>query len=145
MILYINTTGEEKVALALGKAGKLVAKKEFKAKYQQSEKLLPAIDLILQKAKIKPKDLSGIVVVKGPGPFTATRVGVTVANALGYTSNIKTTGIQKSEFRNQAELVMKGYEKLLRMKKKRGSMIVEPVYDREPNITINNYKLRIKK
>lgn len=151
MILYINTTDGEKVALALGKAGKLVAKREFKAKYKQSELLLPAIDLLLQKAKVKPKDLDGIVVVKGPGPFTATRIGVTVANALGYALEIPIVGIKNlpceikpraisrgKELQITSELIMEGYEKLRKMKNKKGIMAVEPVYDKGPNITIKN-------
>src|SRR3989344_6405971 len=100
MMLYINTTDEEKVALALGKAGKLIAKREFKAKYRQSETLLPAIDLLLAKNKIKLSDLLGVVVVKGPGPFTATRIGVTVANALAYGLNIKIAGLRAGEVYN---------------------------------------------
>jgi tRNA threonylcarbamoyl adenosine modification protein YeaZ len=145
MILYINTTSGEKVYLALGKAGKLIIKKEFKAKYKQSELLLPAIDLLLKKAKVKPKSLDSIVVVKGPGPFTATRIGVTVANALGYAMGIPIIGFKISDFRFmisdhrfQDELIKKGYEKLRKIKKKKGVMAVEPVYDKRPNITIKN-------
>ena len=135
MILYINTSDEEKVALALGKAEKLIAKREFKAKYRQSEKLMPAIDLLLTKTKIKLSDLEGVVVVNGPGPFTATRIGVTVANALAYGLNIKIAGLRADEFDNIEETVSGGWEKLSKTKK---GKIIEPVYDREPNITIKN-------
>ncbi|MFA6551528.1 MAG: tRNA (adenosine(37)-N6)-threonylcarbamoyltransferase complex dimerization subunit type 1 TsaB [Patescibacteria group bacterium] len=136
MTLYINTTGAEKVALALGKAGKLLAKREFKAKYQQSEKLLPAIDLLLQKAGIKLKNVENIVVVAGPGPFTATRIGVTVANALAYALKINIVGVKASEFGGSEELIKIGDERLRQIKDKRGIMAVEPFYDQEPNITI---------
>jgi len=134
IILYINTTGEEKVYLALGNKGKLIAKKEFKAKYRQSERLIPAIDLLLKKNKVKMQDLSGIAVVNGPGPFTATRIGVTVANALGYACGLQVAGIKNSEFKNQEKLIKLGYEKLRKVKK---SYLVEPVYDKEPNITVS--------
>ena len=136
MILYINTTGAEKVALALGKAGKLIAKREFKAKYQQSEKLLPAIDLLLQTAGVKLKDVKSIVVVTGPGPFTATRIGVTVANALAYALKMNIVGVKASEFGGWKELIKIGDEKLHQIKDKRGIMAVEPFYNQEPNITI---------
>ena len=122
------------MALALGKAGKLIAKKEFKAKYRQSERLLPAIDLLLKKAKVKLQDLAGIAVVRGPGPFTATRIGVTVANALSYALNIKIAGLRADEFNTVEAMIAMGWKKL---KKEKAGKIVEPVYDREPNITIS--------
>ncbi len=137
MILYINTTDGEKITLALGRAGELVAEKEFKAKYSQSETLLPAIYLLLTKNKIKLSDLRGIVIVNGPGPFTATRIGVTTANALAYGLKIKIAGLRAGEFKSIEEMVAKGWVKLKKVKLKN---IVEPVYDREPNITIGKYK-----
>jgi len=133
IILYINTTGEEKVYLALGNKGKLIAKKEFKAKYRQSERLIPAIDLLLKKNKVKMQDLSGIAVVNGPGPFTATRIGVTVANALAYALNIKIAGLRADEFNSVEAMIIKGWQGL---KKAKIGGIIKPVYNREPNITI---------
>lgn len=131
MILYINTTDTEKVEIGLYEGKKLVKNKAFKAKYRQSEKLLPEIDKLLKSAKKKPKDIHGIAVVKGPGPFTALRIGVATANALGYALGVPVVGIKK-ESNSHASFVET-------LRKWNGSWTpkraVEPVYGREPNIT----------
>jgi len=46
----------------------------------------------LEKENIKPEDIDSIEVNPGPGSFTGTRVGVAIANALGYGLEIKVNG-----------------------------------------------------
>lgn len=145
MILFIDTTSGTHISIALADKDKVLAKSKLKAQYRQSEKLLPAIDKLLSlprrnfnsiRGKVQRNvDLSaitGIVVVNGPGPFTATRIGVTTANALGYALGIKVAGLRADEFDGTAEMVLKGRGKL---KKTRKQSAVEPFYDREPSIT----------
>jgi len=148
MILYIDTSDAEKMTIALGKNGKVVAKRSLKAKYKQAEKLLPAIDILLKKFNVqKTLDIRGIAVVKGPGPFTALRIGVATANALAYainkeqgTSNkttkrkISVVGISKDEYKDLDELMQKIEDK---MKKAKKGSIIEPEYGKEPNITVS--------
>ena len=149
MILYIDTTNAEKMTIALGNGGKIVAKRSLKAKYRQAEKLLPAIDYLIKKIKFhntsrkiqgkvqRNVDLSHIldeiVVVNGPGPFTATRIGVATANALGYGLQIAVSGIKNSEFKNIDELIKDGRDKTKKSNFKQN--VVEPFYDKSPNIT----------
>ena len=86
MILKIDSTGQEiKVAL-FDKDNK---KDELKIKQKLgSQALLPLIVAILKKNKINLEDLSEVKVNPGPGSFTGSRVGVSVANALGFALNI---------------------------------------------------------
>lgn len=54
----------------------------------EAELLLPKINELLGLEEKKLHDLKGILVVTGPGPFSAVRVGVTAANALAYALEI---------------------------------------------------------
>lgn len=46
----------------------------------------------LEKENLHQEDVSEIEVNPGPGSFTGTRVGVTIANALGFALNVPVNG-----------------------------------------------------
>ena len=123
MTLHINTTQGHNIEIAIKKGEKTLAKRKFSAKYRQAERLLPEIKKMLAKNKIKLKDIKTIQVVnKGTDEtsFTALRIGVVTANALGYALGVPVVGNQESRIKNQE------YN------------IVEPIYSKEPNITAHN-------
>lgn len=91
MTLYINAKDPKVVIVGLKKGAKMVAKLTEVNQYG-SQVLLPLIIKILKKNKLNFKDLSGIEVETGPGSFTGLRVGVSVAQALGYALNIPVNG-----------------------------------------------------
>lgn len=96
MILGIDTTDREKIYLAL-----YDDKKErcFEFKTQdQSKDILLIIDSVLKKEKISLKNIAAILVNIGPGSYTGTRIGVTVANTLAWTLNIPVLGDNKKNF-----------------------------------------------
>jgi len=132
MILIINTADQKQVFIGLANKGKLVTKKKFQAQYQQAEKLLVEIDKLLKTQNSKLITLTGIVVVTGPGPFTALRIGVITANTLAWALKIPVTGIKLAEFENIDDLIKVSEE---RMKKANVGTIIEPFYGRESNIT----------
>lgn len=119
MQLYINTTEQDKINLELRQNGKVMAKKSVKCVFRQSEKLLKTIDALLIKSGVKLKDLDSIMVKNTGGSFTNLRIGVLTANALAYALNIRVEG----EVANKTK-----------------SEWVEPMYDREPNITVKKQK-----
>jgi len=87
MILYIDTSQREDVTISLdGQVFKTASKKE------KSQRLLPFIDEVLRKKKLSLKDLTEIKVNTGPGSFTGLKVGVSVAQALGWSLNIPVNG-----------------------------------------------------
>ncbi len=88
-ILGIDTTTNT-IVLSLGT--RLV---EIPANRQHSAKLLPAIDKLLLQQKVEKADLAGVVVVIGPGSFTSLRVGVVVANGIGYGLNKPVRGVDE--------------------------------------------------
>lgn len=91
--LTIDTTQFEETEVGLETtAGEVVERKKFAAGRKLSEKLLPKIDNLLKKNKVELQDLVGIKVNPGPGSFTGTRIGVTVANALAFSLSVPVNG-----------------------------------------------------
>ncbi len=95
MKLYINTSDADKITVGLD--GKRF---ETKARKEKSQKLLPFIDELLSskgrsasgRKKLTLKDITEIEVNTGPGSFTGLRVGVSVANALGWVLGVPVNG-----------------------------------------------------
>jgi len=133
MILIINTIPRDHFSILLAQKRGDFKVKKVAGTFHQAEKVLPTIDQILKKEKIKLSALRGIGVVTGPGGFTSVRVGVAVANGLGYGLSLPIIGIKADQFSNDKELVEKVFDGIKADSKRK---LVEPVYDREPNITM---------
>ncbi len=119
MTLYINTASNEEIIIALKEGERTIAQKRFLAPRRQAEKLLPEIDKLLRAKKVKLDALDKIIVANRGGSFTSLRIGVITANALAYALKIPVVAGDPVGKKN----------------KKFGSYsIVEPIYDREPNI-----------
>lgn len=87
MILSIDTSDNKKAIIELD--GEKV---EVKSGLGSSQQVLPVIERILKKKKAKLLDLTEIKVKTGPGSFTGLKVGVTIANTLGYLLEIPVNG-----------------------------------------------------
>lgn len=94
----------------------------------QPDGYLAALDGVLSRWQIGLDDLKGILVVTGPGSFTASRVCTIIANALGFTLNIAVVGMENSSHLSLREL--------LEQKPKHATSFVFPTYDQPPLITI---------
>ena len=79
MLLHIDTSNNKKIILKLGR-------KQWVKTYDspRDQDLLGEIDKLLKAEKLTLKDLTKIEVNLGSGHFTSLRVGVAVANALGF-------------------------------------------------------------
>ena len=123
MILYVNTIKNraEEIEIKIFDGEKEVASKFLNAKMAQSEKLIPEIDALLKKTKIDLKQIEKIKVENIGGSFTALRIGITTANALGYALNIPVEGTKTGQTK----------------KNKLEFSVVEPMYEREADITIS--------
>jgi tRNA threonylcarbamoyladenosine biosynthesis protein TsaB len=137
MFLIINTAEKNKTILIIFKfknnSFSIISKYSFKRNYHQAEKLLPSIDRLFKKNKKITADLKGVAVITGPGPFTALRVGITIANTMAFALKISVVGIKLDEFKNTKELIELSYKKFKKAKLKK---IAIPFYGKEPNITI---------
>lgn len=87
MKLYIDTSSAEIITVGLDDK-----RFETKARQDKSQKLLPFIDELLKKKGKNVHDISEIEINTGPGSFTGLRVGVSVANTLGWVLGIPVNG-----------------------------------------------------
>ncbi len=124
MILHINTTNGDDIEIILKKNDFLV-KKKINARYSQAEKLLSLVDKILRENKVSLKDIEKVQMNNIGGGFTALRIGVVTANATGYALNVPVEGEVKSR---KLEAGSKKFN------------IIEPMYNRGPNITVKKKK-----
>ncbi len=96
-----------------------------------SAELLGLVDDLLRGAGCSPRDLTGIVVANGPGPFSALRAACAVANAASYVLRVPTVGVRGRSL-TARRLVERGKRALRRAKL---GVPVVPFYGKPPNIT----------
>ncbi len=96
-ILIIDTSSNERIIVGLGIDGKEF-KKEQKIDQNKAQVVLPMIEKILKKQKLKLSDINSIEVDTGPGSFTGLRVGISIANALSYALKIPVNGKKIGKF-----------------------------------------------
>jgi tRNA threonylcarbamoyladenosine biosynthesis protein TsaB len=87
MKLIIDTSDREKIKIGIDK--RIF---ETEARDGASQKLLPFINETLKKEKTSINQITEIEVNSGPGSFTGLRVGVSVANALGWVLGVPVNG-----------------------------------------------------
>lgn len=92
MKLFIDTSDNTKTIIGFDKE-----RWTFPAKKQKSQQLLSLINRALKKQKKTLKDVTEIEVNLGPGSFTGLRVGISVANALGWALKIPVNGKKPGE------------------------------------------------
>jgi tRNA threonylcarbamoyladenosine biosynthesis protein TsaB len=95
-ILYIDTTNNKEVIVGL-----CVDEKEFIKKQpldrKKAQVILPMIENLLKEHGLDLKKLTAIEVNSGPGSFTGIRVGLSVANTLGFLLQIPVNGRKVGE------------------------------------------------
>lgn len=79
--------------IALTDDDSIIAEKSWMSEQNESEKLLPELQELLNKNGKTWEDIDKLVVIKGPGPFTALRVSIAAFNALSYGLGIPMLGI----------------------------------------------------
>lgn len=89
--LYIDSKDSQKVSVALEANGKKDEISKTTTTWT-SQVLLPLIDNLLKKNRITFFQLTGIKVATGPGSFTGIRVGIAIANTLGWLLGIPVNG-----------------------------------------------------
>ncbi|MEK7159137.1 MAG: hypothetical protein AAB575_01645 [Patescibacteria group bacterium] len=140
MNLLISTEAKNLFSLAIGDS-EIKKIRVVRKEYRHAELLLREIDRLIRKSKI-----NNIFVVQGPGAFSALRIGLAVGNALAYGWSARIVGIEiKEEWNNLSEndrlnkIWQAGIKQLMKVKNKK-LKFVEPVYGREPNITMKQDK-----
>lgn len=88
--IVIDTTDNTKTLIRL--EGDNATDEIIEPAKPRTQTTLILVEKILKKNNINTKNLDEILVNAGPGSFTGTRVGVAIANALGFGLNIKVNG-----------------------------------------------------
>ena len=98
MIILGLNTATNLSQIAIVKNSEIMAEHSWKSLRNEAETLLPNIVKLLGDFKFKWDDLDRVAVIKGPGPFTALRVSVAVANTIAYALNIPVWGIPVQDY-----------------------------------------------
>jgi tRNA threonylcarbamoyladenosine biosynthesis protein TsaB len=96
LILGIETSGTTGGA-ALLEGHRLLASLAFTSSTLYSQRLLPGIEWLLERAEVTTEQLAGIAVSRGPGSFTGLRIGLSAAKAIAYAVGIPIVGINTLE------------------------------------------------
>lgn len=81
-------TSHTPLAVAVLKDDQVLAEYKSSLKITHSIGTMPAIEELLKKANIEPREIDAIAVAKGPGSYTGVRIGVTIGKTLAWTLNI---------------------------------------------------------
>jgi tRNA A37 threonylcarbamoyladenosine modification protein TsaB len=99
MILLLNTVNDFEIVVGISRSFDNIEIRSFPLNQsKKSDILLDCIDQFLVGAGGDLHDLRGIVVCLGPGSFSSVRIGVTVANSIGFALKISVRGILKEEW-----------------------------------------------
>jgi len=86
MKLLSIDTSTDYLTLAVTDGEKVLGRLHRKAPRSHSSLLMPMIDRILKKARLKLKNINGFCIGVGPGSFTGLRIGVATVKGLAYVS-----------------------------------------------------------
>src|SRR5215218_4983848 len=81
--LILETSGRG-ARIGLARAGELRRRAELDAARRHAREMIPTVDAMLDAESLRPRDLTGIMVSRGPGSYTGLRVGLATAKALAY-------------------------------------------------------------
>jgi len=96
-LLFIETATKN-CSVALSHKGQCLGYLEAsEAQFSHSEKLHQFILKLLESKGVSPKELSGVVVDKGPGSYTGLRIGVATAKGLCYALKIPLISLDSLE------------------------------------------------
>lgn len=91
-ILAIDTSTKF-LSLALADGEKIIASFHRDLEQQHCARLIPGIDKLLKKAKLKLKDINCIAFSKGPGSFTGLRIGAATVKGLALATKKRLVGV----------------------------------------------------
>ncbi|HKL17039.1 MAG TPA: hypothetical protein VJ900_01635 [Patescibacteria group bacterium] len=134
MYLFLNNLIKEKVYLALFDNQKKLIKERFLFKEKRAgAKLLKGIKEILLDNGSVLGDIETIVVVNGPGRFSAIRKALSVVNTIGWLEKIPVLGVSNNKGdKENKDLFLKAIKKDYN----KGTFhMALPYYGKDPNIT----------
>ena len=95
-ILYIDTSNNKEVTVVLKTDGQDFTEMQA-LNHRKAQVVLPLVEKLLKEHGLNLKDITAIQVNVGPGSFTGIRVGISIANALGFLLNVPVNGKEIGE------------------------------------------------
>jgi tRNA threonylcarbamoyladenosine biosynthesis protein TsaB len=141
MITLFIDTADKYLSINLYKEMNLISFFKEQNDLNLSSRLVPVLKSVIEKSNIDKKEIDKIMVVTGPGSFTGTRMGVTVAKTYAYALNKEIVGISKLEL-----LASTSFEEkyILSVMDARANYVYAGLYDKELNNVIKDSYLSIE-
>ena len=125
--LFLSAQDIRAVTVGWGKDTALIKEETIPA---APEDYLNKINGFLVKERLSLKDFQSIIVVRGPGSFTSSRVITVIANTLAFALQLRVYGLINEKRLSAVELL-----KEFNPTKNQITLFVVPEYDRAPHIT----------
>lgn len=129
MILVLQTNVAGVISVWLVHQKKIFFAESVQVEWHGSDRALAIVDQVLFKKKISTKKIDAVVIVRGPGSFTAVRTGLIIANTLGALLHIPVSGVVTKSRLEEKEVI-----RISSIKTQVGRT-VKPWYGKSPNIT----------
>ncbi|QNO14546.1 tRNA (adenosine(37)-N6)-threonylcarbamoyltransferase complex dimerization subunit type 1 TsaB [Alkalicella caledoniensis] len=97
MLCLSMETSTKTCSVALVDDNKTLGEIRINSEHTHSQKLMPAVDMLLKSVEKKLDDVELIGVAVGPGSFTGLRIGISTAKGLAYGRKIPVVGISTLE------------------------------------------------
>ena len=131
LFLIIDITDFDKLTMVVWREGKLKKRIWLKMPGRHLNILL-CLDKLIKQAKIKLKDLSGLILLEGGGSFSGTRQAAAILNTFCLVEKIPVLGLDKRKYGDDWQKIIQATEKYFRAPQK--EKFIKPIYNGEPNI-----------
>src|SRR4051812_49559549 len=92
-LLLLETSTGSSGFVALGAGPELLGTRRLDESRRHARDLAPAVSALLKEAGWKPRDISAVIVCRGPGSYTGLRVGLMSAKAFAYATGCALLGL----------------------------------------------------
>lgn len=93
VVLGIETATALGGVALVSAAGELLGEITMRGSESHAERVLPAIDVLLQTHGLTPRDVAAVAVSRGPGSFTGLRAGIAAAKGLAFSLGVPLYGV----------------------------------------------------
>ena len=90
-------TASELASVSLSRQGLVIDEIAWKCRSNHTVELLPAVDRLLERARVGRGDLTAVFVTTGPGMYTGLRVGIATAKGLARALGLPLVGVGRLE------------------------------------------------
>ena len=89
MYTVLLDSSNTNLSVGLAKDNLLLESISYEAWQRQSEYMIPELDKLLKKYNVDKREISAVMVAKGPGSYTGVRIAITIAKTIAVALGIK--------------------------------------------------------